>query len=69
MQGTSMPINIPMIGRANTLPSMEASDLLDVDFVPPHIIEQQKVGFPVSIYSIVCPHICKHLQTATCQTW
>lgn len=44
VQGTSMPINIPMMGRANTFPSTEAGDLLDVDFVPPHIIEQQKVG-------------------------
>ena len=43
MQGTSMPINIPMMGRANTFSSAEAGDLLDVDFVPPHIIEQQKV--------------------------
>ncbi|CAL5223038.1 g5493 [Coccomyxa viridis] len=40
--GTSMPINIPMMGRANTLSSAAANVDLDVDFVPPHIIEQQK---------------------------
>ena len=38
-----MPINIPMMGRANTLSSAAANVDLDVDFVPPHIIEQQKV--------------------------
>ena len=44
LQGTSMPINIPMMGRANTFDSAAANDNLDLDFVPPHIIEQQKVG-------------------------
>ena len=57
VQGTSMPINIPMIGRANTFSSIEASDLLDVDFVPPHIIEQQKVG------SFLCPYIVLYVRT------
>ena len=46
LQGTSMPINIPMMGRANTFDSAAANDKLDLDFVPPHIIEQQKVGRP-----------------------
>jgi len=44
LQGTSMPINIPMMGRANTLGSAAANENLDVDFVPPHIMEQQKVN-------------------------
>ena len=39
-----MPINIPMMGRANTLGSAAANENLDVDFVPPHIMEQQKVN-------------------------
>ena len=44
VQGTSMPINIPMMpGRSNPLTS-EGNENLDVDFVPPHIMEQQKVS-------------------------
>ena len=57
VQGTSMPINIPMMGRANTFPSTEAGDLLDVDFVPPHIIEQQKVLPPSFLRSLIVLHI------------
>ncbi len=56
-----MPINIPMIGRANTVPSIEAADILDVNFVPPHIMEQQKVGF------LLCPdvllHACRYISS------
>ena len=46
LQGTSMPINIPMMGRANTFDSAAAIEKLDSEFVPPHIIEQQKVHLP-----------------------
>ena len=47
-----MPINIPMMpGRSNPLTS-EGNENLDVDFVPPHIMEQQKVS------TVCCPIAC-----------
>lgn len=40
-----MPINIPMMsGRSNPLIAAGGGDNVELDFVPPHILEQQKVS-------------------------